>query len=876
MKIQDILRIYREHAELADLSQQIRDDDKGVFHIKGTAGSQVAFLLAAIFQNVHRGGLIVLDDKEEALYFMNELQALMPQKDILYYPASYKRPYQIEEIDNANVLQRAEVLNQLNHQQGGRQLVVTFAEALSEQVVNKRSLVRNTLDVKKGDQCGMDFIVEVLESYGFDYSEIVWEPGQYSKRGGILDVFSFANDLPYRLEFVGAEVESIRSFDPVDQISEQAHAHVSLIPNIQKNLINEERVHFLEYLNDRTVIYLQSLDFVTADLDRQYDRAVKYWNELQAHSGGAALSRGPENLYTSGQAFRQHLDSFTRVEFGNRAVLRNPRRVLEWQGAPQPAFKKEFNLLAEHLHQNHGAGIQNYILADNENQFLRLHEIFAAIDREAHFEGLNAVIHRGFLDKRLKLALYTDHEIFERYHRFKSKTHTSRSQAITLKELKDIVPGDYVTHLNHGIGKFGGLHRIKVGEHEQEAVKIFYEGGDEIYVNVSSLYKIAKYSGRDGVPPKLSKLGSTEWARKKAKTKRRIQELAFDLIALYAQRMAKQGYACQPDSYLQQELEASFMFEDTPDQVKATQDVKRDMEDAVPMDRLVCGDVGFGKTEIALRAAFKAAENGKQTAVLVPTTILALQHFHTFRDRLKDFPVTVDYINRFKSPQQQKETLERLATGEIDILIGTHRVVGKDVKFKDLGLLIIDEEQKFGVGVKEKLKLMRVNVDILTLTATPIPRTLQFSLMGVRDMSVLATPPPNRQPVETVVTVFDQARIRDSISYEMKRGGQVFFVHNRVSDLEEIAALVKKLVPDARVAIAHGQLSPERMEKIMADFIEGSYDVLACTTIVESGLDIPNANTILINEAHNYGLSDLHQMRGLVGRSNRKAFCYHL
>jgi transcription-repair coupling factor (superfamily II helicase) len=874
VKVQDILKIYREHPALVDLGNKIKEDENGVFQIRGLAGSQSAFLLCALYQNIHRSGLIVMNDKEEALYFYNELQTLMPQKDILYYPASYKRPYQIEEIDNSNVLQRAEVLNQLNHTQTGRQLIITFAEALSEQVVNKRSLVKNTMDVKVGDGCGMDFIVDVLDDYGFDHSDFVWEPGTYSKRGGILDVFSFANDLPYRIEFFGDEVESIRSFDPVDQASKDDFKHVSLIPNIQKNLINEEKIHFLGYLSERTVIYMQSLDFVTADLDHQYDRALKYWQELQAQSGGAALSRSPESMYTDGKAFLKGLDGYTKVEFGGRFLLKNPVQLVEWEGTPQPAFKKEFNLLADHLHKNHEAGILNYIFAESENQFKRLHEIFQAIDKEAQFEGINSVIHRGFLDRKLKLALYTDHEIFERYHRFKSKAQTSRSQAITLKELKDIVPGDYVTHINHGIGKFGGLHRIKVGQHEQEAVKIFYEGGDEIYVNVNSLYKISKYTGKDGVPPKLSKLGSGEWAKKKAKAKSRIKELAFDLIALYAQRMAQNGFPYLPDSYMQQELEASFMFEDTPDQVKATEDVKRDMENTVPMDRLICGDVGFGKTEVALRAAFKAAENGKQTAVLVPTTILALQHYHTFRDRLKDFPVEVDYINRFKSPQQQKETLERLAAGKIDIIIGTHRVVSNDVKFKDLGLLIIDEEQKFGVGVKEKLKLMRVNVDTLTLTATPIPRTLQFSLMGVRDMSVLQTPPPNRQPVETVVGTFDQGRIRDSVAYEMKRGGQCFFVHNRVADLDEMAALVKKLVPDARVAIAHGQLSAEKMEKVMADFIEGSYDVLVCTTIVESGLDIPNANTIIINEAHNYGLSDLHQMRGRVGRSNRKAFCY--
>ena len=874
MKIQDILKIYREHPKIQDFCGTLKESESATFQVKGLVGSQASFILTALYQTLHRSSLIVLNDKEEALYFYNELQSLMPQKEILYFPASYKRPYQIEEIDNANVLQRAEVLNQLNHTQSGRQLIVTFAEALSEQVVNKRSLVKNTLDVKKGDDCGMDFIVDVLEEYGFEHSDMVWEPGTFSKRGGILDVFSFANDLPIRIEFFGEEVESIKTFGPVDQITKESFQSISLIPNIQKHLMDEEKTHFLEYLSSKTMVYVQSLEFVLADLDRQYDRAIKYWTELQEQSGGAALSREPEELYTNGKAFKKSIQKFTQIEFGQRTYYKSPKEVLDWQGVPQPAFKKEFTMLADHLHQNSSVAIRNFIFADSDKQFLRLREIFEEIDTEAHFEGIHQAIHRGYLDKQLKMAFYTDHEIFERYHRFKSKSKVSRSQAITLKELRDISPGDYVTHINHGIGRFAGLHRIKTGAHEQEAVKIIYAGNDEIFVNVNSLYKISKYTGKEATPPKLSKLGSPEWAKKKAKAKSRIKELAFDLIGLYAQRIAKKGFAHEPDGYLQQELEASFMFEDTPDQMKATEDIKTDMENTVPMDRLICGDVGFGKTEIAVRAAFKAAVNGKQTAMLVPTTILALQHFHTFRDRLQKFPVRVDYINRFKTSQQQKETLKKLEAGEIDIIIGTHRVVSKDVKFKDLGLLIIDEEQKFGVGVKDKLKLMKVNVDTLTLSATPIPRTLQFSLMGVRDLSTLQTPPPNRQPVETIVTTLEHERVRDAVAYEMKRGGQAFFVHNRVADLEEIASMIKKLVPDCRIGIAHGQLTPTKIEKVMADFIEGEFDVLACTTIIESGLDIPNANTIMINEAHNYGLSDLHQMRGRVGRSNRKAFCY--
>ena len=874
MKIQDILKEYREHAEIKAFAGQLHDSEAGRYQIKGLAGSQSTLLIAAMHQISHRSTLVVLNDKEDALYFLNDLQTLMPKKDILYFPASYKRPYQIEEIDNANVLQRAEVLNQLNQKRTDRQFIVTFAEALSEKVINKRTLVKNTLDVKTGDDCGMEFITDVLDDYGFLPVDFVVEPGTYSIRGGILDVFSYAHEYPYRIEFFGEDVDTIRSFDPVDQMSRETHSRVSLIPNVQRQLLDAERIDFLEYVSETSLVFLQSVEFVQSDLQRHFQRATKHFEDLHANSGGAATSLPPERMYTPGDNFMKSLDQLTTIEFGTRFHYRKIDGVLEWPGQPQPAFKKEFKLLAKHLKGNQDAKIRSYVLSDSEKQITRLKEILDEIEVDSHFEGIQTTLHRGFTDQKLLFSLFTDHEIFERYHKYKSRSQTSRSQAITLKELKDLQPGDYVTHINHGIGKFAGLHKIRLGEHTQEAVKIFYAGGDAIFVNVNSLYKISKFTGRDAEPPKLSKLGSPEWAKKKAKTKARIKALAFDLISLYATRKEKQGFAFNHDTYLDQELEASFMYEDTPDQEKASADVKADMELPTPMDRLVCGDVGFGKTEIAVRAAFKAAVNGKQTAMLVPTTILALQHFHTFTDRLSDFPVKVDYLNRFKSAKEQKETLEKVAKGEIDILIGTHRIVSKDVKFKDLGLLVIDEEQKFGVGVKDKLKTMRVNVDTLTLTATPIPRTLQFSLMGVRDLSILQTPPPNRQPVETIVETLSQESIRDAISYELKRGGQVFFVHNRVADLEEIGSSIRRLVPDARIAIAHGQLPPAKIERIMGDFIEGEYDVLVATTIIESGLDIPNANTIIINQAHIYGLSDLHQMRGRVGRSNRKAFCY--
>lgn len=876
MKIQDVLAAFVEHPRLADFAAKLKDDRGNDFGIFGMAGSQSAFVTAALYRQTQRNTVVVLNDKEEALYFLNDLNLLMPRKEILYFPASYKRPYQIEEIDNANVLQRAEVLNQLNHTQSGRLLVVTFAEALCEKIINRRSLVKNTLEIKKGDDPGMDFVVDLLEEFSFEREDFVYEPGQFSVRGGILDVYSFAHELPYRIEFFGNEIDSIREFDPVSQLSDAEVTQVSLIPNIQKNLLDEEKVDFLEYISPTTQVLIRNREFVQADLDRHFKKAEEAYSKLQKDSGSGATGSDPTKLLTSGAVFNKKLDEFTTINIGSRDPKLKVNDAIEWQGSAQPAFRKEFEFLASHLHENIDKGISNLVFSENEKQFVRLHEIFDELDRTVDFKGIDGAIHEGFLDPQLKLACYTDHQIFERHHRYKSKAHVTRSQALTLKELKELKPGDYVTHIHHGIGKFAGLHRIKVGEHEQEAAKIFYRNEDVIYVPVNSLYKITKYAGKDGEAPKLSKLGSAEWSRTKAKVKKRVKELAFDLIALYAKRKAQKGFAYTQDTYLQQELEASFMYEDTPDQLTATHDVKRDMENTTPMDRLICGDVGFGKTEVAIRAAFKAATDGKQVAVMVPTTILALQHYHTFARRLKDFPVEIDYINRFKSSKQQKETLARLAEGKVDIIIGTHRLVSKDVQFRDLGLLIIDEEQKFGVSVKEKLKLMKVNVDTLTLTATPIPRTLQFSLLGLRDLSIIATAPPNRQPVETVVHTFQQETIRDAISYELKRGGQVFFVHNRVAEMEEMSALIRKLVPDARISIAHGQMPGTKVEKVMADFVEGAFDVLVCTTIIESGLDIPNANTIIINEANNYGLSDMHQMRGRVGRSNRKAFCYLL
>lgn len=875
MNIQELTKFYQEDSALREFGGHMVEDQQNIFRISGLSGSMDALVIAALYRIQKKNFLILVNDKEEALYFMNDLQTFLPRKEILFFPASYKRPYQIEEIDNANVLMRAETLNELNHTRSGSLIVVSFPEAISEKVINKKSLVKNTLDIKTGDRLDMGFIAGLLDSYGFESSDFVYEAGQYAIRGGILDVYSFSQEFPYRLEFDGEIVESIRTFDPADQLSKEEVHHLSLIPNIRTRLLEEERVSLFEYISPSTHIFLKDTELCRDELNKHFTRAEEHYAVLQKQKGNSSILSEPEHLYLHGDLFLTQIKGFKVCEFGSRVLLKGGK-TLEFRSSAQPGFHKDFKLLSQKLHKQKDEGYTNLIFSENEKQLNRLREIFQEVDPEVKFEGQTAELHSGFIDHDRKLACFTDHQIFERYHRYKVKASYTRSKALTLKELRELKPGDFVTHINHGIGKFAGLETIKVGAAEQEAVKIVYQGGDIIYVNISALYKISKFSGSEGSEPKLNKLGTQEWSRAKAKAKKKVKELAFDLISLYAKRKSQPGIQYSQDSYLQQELEASFIYEDTPDQLKATEAVKGDMEEAHPMDRLVCGDVGFGKTEIAIRAAFKAACDGKQVAVLVPTTILGMQHLRTFRERLKNFPVRVEFISRFSTGKDQKELLKELAEGRIDILIGTHKLLSGDVKFKELGLMIIDEEQKFGVAAKDKLKLMRVNVDTLTLTATPIPRTLQFSLLGVRDMSIIATPPPNRQPVQTRLHTFDAETIRDAIAYELKRGGQVFFIHNRIHDLEEMAALIKKLVPDARIAIGHGQMGGPEMERVMVNFIEGEYDVLVSTTIVESGLDIPNANTILINNGHMFGLSDLHQMRGRVGRSNRQAFCYIL
>ncbi|MFZ7144639.1 MAG: transcription-repair coupling factor, partial [Bacteroidota bacterium] len=752
-------------------------------------------------------------------------------------------------------------------------IVVTYPEAIAERVVTRKNLEQNSITLRVGEKLSTDFLTEFLMHHEFESVDFVAQAGEFSVRGGIIDIFSFANELPYRIEFFGDDVESIRTFDPTTQLSVQQMNHVNIIPNVQTKLLEDSRMSFFDFLPSNTTVWTKDLNSVLAYIELHQNKVKATIDETKSYSSDKI-----NEVFDSAEIIAKKIVDKSTVEFGNRQHFKNAE-LFKFSFSPQPSFNKNFDLLIRNLQANHAQKIKNILFADSSKQVERLYAIFEdlekknKLDNKVEFTTLLLSLHEGFVDHDLKLACYTDHQIFDRYHRFRLKKNYSRNEAITLKEIYSLKPGDYVTHIDHGVGRFAGLEMIKANDKPQEAVRLIYKDNDILYVSIHSLHRIAKYTGKEGTTPSLHKLGSTTWATLKQKTKKKVKDIAKDLIALYAKRKATKGFAFNPDTYLQNELEASFIYEDTPDQVKSTVDVKKDMEREYPMDRLICGDVGFGKTEIAVRAAFKAVTDGKQVAVLVPTTILALQHFNTFSERLKDFPCTVDYINRFKSAAKQKETLAEMEKGKIDIIIGTHRLLGKDVKFHDLGLMVIDEEQKFGVAAKEKLKAIRVNVDTLTLTATPIPRTLQFSLMGARDLSIINTPPPNRQPVTTELHVFDHKVIKEAIEYELSRDGQVFFIHNRVSDIHDVAGMIQKLVPKARIGVGHGQMDGEKLEGTILEFIEHEFDILVATTIIESGLDIPNANTIIINQAQNFGLSDLHQMRGRVGRSNRKAFC---
>ncbi|AXT57604.1 transcription-repair coupling factor [Aquimarina sp. AD1] len=865
-----ITQTFAQSQQLQKLGNAIAQSESKI-HLQGLIGSSLSFAIENAFLQAEKPFLCIFSDKEEAAYYLNDLEQLLGDKNVLFYPGSYRRPYQIEETDNANVLLRAEVLNRINSRKKPA-LIVTYPDALFEKVVTRKELEKNTLKISIGDTLSLDFVNEVLFEYQFQRVDFVTEPGEFSVRGGIVDVFSFSNDEPYRIEFFGDEVDSIRTFDVETQLSTEQIKKITIIPNVENKAMQETRESFLKYIASKTVIFAKDIDLLSSRIDKNFEKAKEAFKTLSEDIKHST----PEELFASSELIKKQLLNFTLVEIGNRPLTKADYAI-KFDTKPQPSFNKQFDLLIKNLNENHEKEYKNYIFCVSEQQAKRFHDIFDDADLDVkQYETIVFSAFQGFIDHNRKIACYTDHQIFERYHKFSLKSGYAKKQAITLKELTNLEVGDYVTHIDHGIGKFGGLQKIDVEGKKQEAIKLIYGERDVLYLSIHSLHKISKFNGKDGKPPQIYKLGSKAWKTLKQKTKARVKHIAFNLIQLYAKRKLQKGFQYNPDSYLQHELEASFIYEDTPDQSTATEAVKADMESERPMDRLICGDVGFGKTEVAIRAAFKAVDNGKQVAILVPTTILAFQHAKTFRERLKDFPVVVDYVNRFRTAKQKRETLEDLASGKVDIIIGTHQLVNKNVKFKDLGLLVIDEEQKFGVSVKDKLKTIKENVDTLTLTATPIPRTLQFSLMAARDLSTITTPPPNRYPIETNVIRFTEETIRDAVSYEIQRGGQVYFIHNRIENIKEVAGMIQRLVPDAKVGIGHGQMDGKKLESLMLSFMNGEFDVLVSTTIVESGLDVPNANTIFINNANNFGLSDLHQMRGRVGRSNKKAFCYFI
>jgi len=874
---------YKDDARVAQVVDYL-NDNKNVF-CKGLIGSARAYVTAAAAEKLGGQHFVVCPDKEHAAYFYNDLENIYGEREtdyakkmILFYPTSYKRPYEPEKADNTYILSRTEVLQRISTSER-KTIVVSYPEALCEKIVTRKIMNKNTFKISVGEKIDMDCITDTLLEYNFEHVDFVVEPGQFAIRGAIVDVFSFANDYPYRIVFDFDEVESIRSFNPIDQLSIEKLNRIVLLPNLQGHKLSDDRETILQYLNNQTVVWLEETDYLKERIDIEYDKAVTVFDKLEEQEDLAE----PEDIFAQSDEILTQLDDLKTVAFDTFSDPTGREEVV-FNTIAQPVFNKNFDMLLDSINVLKDKGFRILFFSESSRQLERIQSILNDLQKRGNdvdclandFEPVLYAINSGFVDNDLKLCCYTDHQVFERYHRFHIREGFAANQALTIKELYDLKPGDYVTHIDHGIGRFTGLVILNNQGKQSESMRLEYQGGDLLYVSIHSLHRIAKYSSKDGAEPTLGKLGSNAWNKLKTKTKSKVKDIARELIKLYAERKKSVGFQFSPDTYLQTELEASFMYEDTPDQLKATVDVKRDMEKESPMDRLVCGDVGFGKTEVAMRAAFKAVCDGKQVAVLVPTTVLATQHYHTFLNRLRGFPVTIDYMNRFKTPQELKMTIEEVKSGRVDILIGTHRILSKDVVFKDLGLLIIDEEQKFGVSAKERLKQLKTNVDTLTLTATPIPRTLQFSMMGARDMSVINTPPPNRYPVETELRSFSPEVVRDAIQFELARDGQVFFVHNRVQNILDVRDLIQTWVPFAKITVAHGQMDGDELEAIMLDFIDGKYDVLLCTTIIEAGLDIANVNTIIINDAHKFGLSDLHQLRGRVGRSNRKAFCYLL
>lgn len=847
----DIIPFYQKQPAFKEAKAWMDRSENGSIHLRGLIGSAAAVVCAGLCKEVTQCSIIILNDLEQAGYFYHDLTQLLGEQRVCFFPSSYRKTVSIGQEDAANCMLRTEALSRIHNKEEGL-ILVSYPEALCEQVVTIEQLHQNMLTLHVDERVDTLFIAEVLYKYGFERVEYVYEPGQYATRGSIIDVYSYANDLPYRIDFFGDTIDSIRSFDIESQLSIQPQQEILIVPSLSH--CQGEKISFFDFVSAQSKLFVHDLNWIN-------ERMSMVTASLLDHQGTMEL---PSLLQT--------------IEIGaNKQYKQTPS--IEFETEIQPSFHKNFRLVADHLHRYLEEGYELFLLSNNPKQIERIREIFAEREDNIAFTEVANGIHEGYIDHQLKKLFYTEHQLFDRFHKYNLRTQKARTgkAALSLKELTNFTQGDYVVHIDHGVGRFGGLIRTEINGKMQEVIRLYYKNDDIIFVSVHALHKISKYKGKEGTPVQVSKLGTGAWEKIKSRTKSKLKDIARELIALYAQRITETGFAFSPDSYLQQELEASFFYEDTPDQLKATIEVKQDMESSKPMDRLICGDVGFGKTEIAIRAAFKAATDGKQVALLVPTTVLALQHYNSFRKRLKNFPVEIEYLSRARKGSDVKSILYKLEhEGKPEIIIGTHKLIGKGVKFKNLGLLIIDEEQKFGVSTKDKLKELRVNVDTLTLTATPIPRTLQFSLMGARDLSVIQTPPPNRHPIQTEVHTFNEALIKEAIEFEMGRNGQLFFVHNRVQNIEEIRDLLKRLIPDARICVGHGQMEPSHLEAVIVDFINQEYDILVATTIIESGIDISNVNTIIINNAQNFGLSDLHQLRGRVGRDNKKAFCYLL
>ncbi len=866
MKQNDLAGLYSHHPNFEPLSEILLNRSAGKCAVSGLTGSSGSLLIAALFNKLQTTHIVILPEKEDAAYFYNDMISLLGEDHVYFFPSTYKRSIQYGQPEPANLVLRTSVMNWLGS--GKRKcVVVTYPESFMEKVISKKNLKKNTLKIKTGENLPMNFIEELLLEYKFSLVDFVYEPGQYALRGSIIDIFSYSADKPYRIDFFGDDIESIRSFNTDDQLSVKRLNEISIIPNIQDISIEETVETLTGFIPPSSVIWAENIKFIRDKIDSVYNST---WSS--DYEGSSPDKRGRA---ITANYFENALNDFHVAEFSKQPFFKESK-LFHFTTEPQPSFNKNFDLLGESILENNIREFTNLIVSESETQIARLTDIFSEINPDLEFETLIINMHRGFTDNDLKICILTDHQIFDRYHKFRIRGAFTRKESLTIREITSLNPGDYVVHIDHGIGRFGGLEKMDVNGKVQEAIKLVYKDNDVLFVGIHALHRISKYKGKDSGEPRIYKLGSSAWQNLKNNTRRKIKDIAKDLILLYAKRMTLVGFAYSPDSFLQRELEASFIYEDTPDQLSATKLVKEDMEKDHPMDRLICGDVGFGKTEIAIRAAFKAAADSKQVAILVPTTILALQHYQTFTQRLKEFPVNIEYLSRHKKPPEQKKITEQLGNGEIDIIIGTHKLAGQEIRFKDLGLLIIDEEQRFGVSVKEKLKNLKANVDTLTLTATPIPRTLQFSLMGARDLSIINTPPPNRMPIITETHGFNEDIIREGIEYELNRNGQVFFIHNRVENIREIEATIRRINPKIKTAVVHGRMQGREIENIMFDYVHGDYDVLIATTIIESGLDIPNANTIFINNAQHFGLSELHQLRGRVGRSNKKAFCYLL